>query len=164
MINKINFLFVTLFGIGKIKKVPGSLASLATILVLFFFFNILHISTNIILFFIVTLFFISLYSIKIFIKNLKDKDPKEVVIDEFIGQSIPICLYEVAHPSVKDNYEVLKFYFIMFFLFRIFDILKPYPVSYYDKNFKNSFGIVMDDVCAGLYVVAIMVLYMVLSS
>ena len=49
----------------------------------------------------------------------------------------------------------------MFILFRIFDITKPYPVSYYDKNFKNSFGVIMDDVCAGLYVVAVMVLYMV---
>ena len=86
-----------------------------------------------------------------------------MVIDEFVGQSIPISLYEVAHSTTRDNYEIIKFYFIMFVLFRIFDILKPYPVSYYDKNFKNSFGIMMDDVCAGLYVVAIMVLYMVLS-
>ena len=52
----------------------------------------------------------------------------------------------------------------MFILFRIFDIIKPYPVSYYDKNFKNSFGVIMDDVAAGLYVVAVLVLYMVLSS
>ena len=49
----------------------------------------------------------------------------------------------------------------MFILFRIFDIAKPYPVSYYDKNFKNSFGVIMDDVAAGLYVVAVLVLYMV---
>ena len=55
-------------------------------------------------------------------------------------------------------------FFIMFVLFRVFDITKPYPVSYYDKNFKNSFGVVMDDVCAGLYVVAVMVLYIVFSS
>ena len=51
---------------------------------------------------------------------------------------------------------------ILFVLFRIFDILKPFPVSYYDKNFKNSFGVIMDDVCAGLYVVAILVSYMIL--
>ena len=92
------------------------------------------------------------------------KDPKEVVIDEFIGQSIPICLYEIAHQEVKNTNEVLTFYFIMFILFRIFDILKPYPVNYYDKNFKNGFGVVMDDVCAGLYVVAVLVLYMVFYS
>jgi phosphatidylglycerophosphatase A len=163
MISKINFLFVTLFGIGKIKKIPGSFASLATTLFLFFLFHILNISPNIILFLVIIIFFISIYAINIFIKNLTNKDPKEVVIDEFVGQSIPICLYEVAHEGSKEIDQVLTYYFIMFILFRIFDITKPFPVSYYEKNFKNSFGVVMDDVCAGLYVVAILVLYMVFT-
>ena len=162
MINKLNFLFVTLFGIGKIKKIPGSVASLATILFLFFLFHVLNFSPDIVLFLIVIIFFIALYAVNIFIKDLTQKDPKEVVIDEFIGQSIPVCLYEVAHNVPKETDQVLKFYFIMFVLFRIFDITKPFPVNYYDKNFKNSFGVIMDDVCAGLYVVAILVLYMIL--
>tara|TARA_S200000501_G_C20477073_1_gene592160 strand:- start:31 stop:525 length:495 start_codon:yes stop_codon:yes gene_type:complete len=164
MIKRINFLFVTLFGIGKIRKIPGSIASLATILFLFFLFHVINIDPNIILIFLIIIFFISLYSVNIFIKHLDDKDPKEIVIDEFIGQSIPICLYEIAHDTTKNISEILTFYFIMFILFRIFDISKPYPVNYYDKNFKNSFGVIMDDVCAGLYVVAVLVLYMVLSS
>ena len=163
MFNKINFLFVTLFGIGKIKKIPGSFASLATTLFLFFLFHILNVSPNMVLFSIIIIFFISLYAVSIFIKNLPNKDPKEIVIDEFIGQSIPICLYEVAHDMPKETDQVLKFYFIMFILFRIFDIAKPFPVSYYDKNFKNSFGVIMDDVCAGLYVVLVLVLYMVIT-
>ena len=163
MINKINFLFVTLFGIGKIKKIPGSLASLVTTLFLFFLFHILNVSPNIVLISVIIIFFISLYAVNIFIKNLENKDPKEVVIDEFIGQSIPLCLYEVAHNVPKETSEILKFYFIMFILFRIFDITKPFPVSYYEKNFKNSLGVIMDDVCAGLYVVAILVLYMVFT-
>tara|TARA_B100001029_G_C14876191_1_gene347336 strand:+ start:140 stop:631 length:492 start_codon:yes stop_codon:yes gene_type:complete len=163
MINKINFLFVTLFGIGKIKKIPGSIASLATTLFLFFLFHILNISPNIILISLIIIFFISIYAVNIFIKDLDNKDPKEIVIDEFIGQSIPLCLYEVAHNVPKDTGEILKFYFIMFILFRIFDITKPFPVSYYEKNFKNSLGVIMDDVCAGLYVVAILVLYMVFT-
>ena len=161
MFNKINFLFVTLFGIGKIKKVPGSFASLATTLFLFFLFHVLNVSPNFVLFSVIIIFFISLYAVDIFIKDLTNKDPKEVVIDEFIGQSIPICLYEIAHNMPKETDQILKFYFIMFILFRIFDITKPYPVSYYDKNFKNSFGVIMDDVCAGLYVVVILVLYMI---
>ena len=164
MLNKINFLFVTLFGIGKIKKIPGSFASLATTLFLFFLFYVLNVLPSIVLISVIIIFFISLYAVSIFIKDLDNKDPKEVVIDEFIGQSIPICLYEIAHEGPKETNEVLTFYFIMFILFRIFDIAKPYPVSYYDKNFKNSFGVIMDDVCAGLYVVAVLVLYMVLSS
>ena len=149
MINKINFLFVTLFGIGKIKKIPGSFASLVTTLFLFFLFHILNISPNIVLVSVIIIFFISLYAVNIFIKDLENKDPKEVVIDEFIGQSIPLCLYEVAHNVPKETGEILKFYFIMFILFRIFDITKPFPVSYYEKNFKNSLGVIMDDVCAG---------------
>ena len=163
MINKINFLFITLFGIGKIKKIPGSIASLATTLFLFFLFHILNISPNIILIALIIIFFISLYAVNIFIKDLENKDPKEVVIDEFIGQSIPLCLYEVAHNVPRETGEILKFYFIMFILFRIFDITKPFPVSYYEKNFKNSLGVIMDDVCAGLYVVAVLVLYMVFT-
>ena len=163
MLNKINFFFVTLFGIGKIRKIPGSFASLATTLFLFFLFHILNVSPNIVLFFVIIIFFISLYAVNIFIKDLTNKDPKEVVIDEFIGQSIPICLYEVAHNMPKETDQVLKFYFITFILFRIFDIAKPFPVSYYDKNFKNSFGVIMDDICAGLYVVAVFILYMVIS-
>ena len=163
MINRINFLFITLFGIGKIKKIPGSIASLATTLFLFFLFHILNISPNIVLIALVIIFFISLYAVNIFINDLENKDPKEVVIDEFIGQSIPLCLYEVAHNVPKETGEILKFYFIMFILFRIFDITKPFPVSYYEKNFKNSLGVIMDDVCAGLYVVAILVLYMVFT-
>ena len=162
--NKLNFLFITLFGIGKLKKIPGSYASLATTIFLFVLFHILNISPNVVLIGVIIIFFISLYAINIFIKDLDNKDPKEIVIDEFIGQSIPICLYEIAHNGLKETSEVLTFYFIMFILFRIFDIAKPYPANYYDKNFKNSFGVMMDDVCAGLYVVAVLVLYMVISS
>jgi Phosphatidylglycerophosphatase A and related proteins len=164
MLKKINFLFVTLFGIGKIGKIPGSIASLVTTVFLFFLFHVVNISANIILVSIIVVFFISLWSVSIFIKALDNKDPNEVVIDEFIGQSIPICLYEIAHEGTKETSQVLTFYFIMFILFRIFDIVKPYPISYYDKNFKSSFGVVMDDVCAGLYVVAVLVLYMVITS
>ena len=162
--NRLNFLFVTLFGIGKLKKIPGSYASLATTIFLFFLFHILNLSPNVVLVGVIFIFLISIYAVNVFIKNLDNKDPKEVVIDEFIGQSIPICLYEIAHQDTKTNGQILTFYFIMFILFRIFDIAKPYPASYYDKNLKNGFGVIMDDVCAGLYVVAILVLYMVITS
>ena len=162
--NKLNFLFVTLFGIGNLKKIPGSYASLATTIFLFILFHILNVSPNIVLIGVIIVFFISLYAVNIFIKDLDNKDPKKIVIDEFIGQSIPICLYEIAHEGTKETSQILTFYFIMFILFRIFDITKPYPVSYYDKNFKNSFGVIMDDVCAGLYVVAVLVFYMVITS
>ena len=153
-----------MFGIGKLPRIPGSYASLATVILLYLLFQIFSVSANTFLFFLVAIFIISLFAVNLFIKDLSNKDPKEVVIDEFIGQSIPICLYEIAHNELTDPARVLTFYFIMFILFRIFDITKPYPVSYYDKNFKNSFGVIMDDICAGLYVVAILVFYMIITT
>ena len=153
-----------MFGIGKLPRIPGSYASLVTVIFLYILFHIFLVPADVFLFFLVAIFIISLFAVNLFIKDLTNKDPKEVVIDEFIGQSIPICLYEIAHTQSTDPARVLTFYFIMFILFRIFDIAKPYPVSYYDKNFKNSFGVIMDDVCAGLYVVAILVFYMIVTS
>jgi phosphatidylglycerophosphatase A len=163
MLNKINFLFISLFGIGKIKKLPGTFASLATTLFLFFLFHILNVSPNIILFSVIIIFLISFYAVNIYIKDLSNKDPKEVVIDEFIGQSIPLYLYEVSHGMQKDSDDTFKFYLIIFILFRFFDITKPFPVSYFDKNFKNSLGVIMDDVVAGLYVVLVLILYMLFT-
>ena len=163
MLNKINFLFISLFGIGKIKKLPGTFASLATTLFLFFLFHILNVSPNIILFSVIIIFLISFYAVNIYIKDLNNKDPKEVVIDEFIGQSIPLYLYEVSHGIQKDSDDTFKFYLIIFILFRFFDITKPFPVSYFDKNFKNSLGVIMDDVVAGLYVVLVLILYMLFT-
>ena len=110
MNNKFNFLFVTLFGIGKISKIPGSIASLVTTIFLFFLFYFLNIRPDMVLIGLILIFFISLYSVKQFIKDKVNKDPKEIVIDEFIGQSIPICLYEVAHEGTKDIGNVLTFY------------------------------------------------------
>ena len=163
MLNKINFLFISLFGIGKIKKLPGTFASLATTLFLFFLFHILNVSPNIILFSVIIIFLISFYAVNIYIKDLSNKDPKEVVIDEFIGQSIPLYLYEVSHGMQNDSDDTFKFYLIIFILFRFFDITKPFPASYFDKNFKNSLGVIMDDVVAGLYVVLVLILYMLFT-
>ena len=153
-----------MIGLGSLSRIPGSIASLTTTIILFIFFNFFNFSPNLILFFVILIFFVSIYAINKFIEDKDNKDPKEVVIDELIGQSIPICLYEVAHTQPKEVNEVLTTYFLMFILFRVFDITKPYPVSYYDKNFKNGFGVIMDDVCAGLYVVGILVFYMVITS
>ena len=79
-------------------------------------------------------------------------------------QSIPIYLYEVSHGTEKSPNEAVIFYTICFILFRFFDIRKPFPISFFDKNFKNSFGVIMDDVCAGLYVVLSLICFMILSN
>ena len=114
--------------------------------------------------FLIIIFIYSFSAVASHIEYNEDKDPKEIIIDEFIGQSIPIYLYEISHGTEKSPNEALIFYAICFLLFRFFDIKKPFPVNFFDKNFKNSFGVIMDDVCAGLYVVLSLICFMVLSS
>ena len=164
MIKTFNSLFVTMFGIGKIKMIPGTVGSLATIIILFVLFHTLNISSNLILLGLIIIFIYSFSAVASHTENSENKDPKEIVIDEFIGQSIPIYLYEISHGTEKSPSEAIIFYAICFVLFRFFDIKKPFPVSFFDKNFKNSFGVIMDDVCAGLYVVLSLICFMVLSS
>ena len=164
MIKTLNTLFVTMFGLGKIPKIPGTFGSLATIILLYIFFHILNISSNVVLVGLIVIFIFSFSAVAIHIKDYENKDPKEVVIDEFIGQSIPIYLYEISHGTNKSADEAIFFYSICFILFRFFDIAKPFPVNFFDKNFKNSFGVIMDDVCAGFYVVLSLICFMVLSS
>ena len=164
MIKTFNSLFVTMFGIGKIKMIPGTVGSLATIIILFVLFHTLDISSNLILLGLIIIFIYSFSAVASHTENSENKDPKEIVIDEFIGQSIPIYLYEISHGIEKSPNEAIIFYAICFVLFRFFDIKKPFPVSFFDRNFKNSFGVIMDDVCAGLYVVLSLVCFMVLSS
>ena len=164
MIKRINTLFVTMFGIGRISKIPGTFGSLATVILLYIFFHILNLSPIIIFLFLIIIFFFSFIAVAIYIRDNTNKDPKEVVIDEFIGQSIPIYMYEISHGTEKSYDEAIIFYGACFILFRFFDIVKPFPVNFFDKKFKNSFGVIMDDVIAGFYVVLSLICFMVLSS
>ena len=164
MIKTLNYLFVTCFGIGTFRFAPGSITSLVTTIFLFSLFHIINLSYNIILIILLIVFIYSFYAVSEYIKFNKNKDPKEVVIDEFIGQSIPIYLFEISHGTVKDTQEAVLFYLYIFILFRYFDIKKPFPVSFFDKKFKNSFGVIMDDVVAGLYVVLTLIIFMVIKS
>tara|TARA_B100000886_G_C20228672_1_gene409577 strand:- start:185 stop:688 length:504 start_codon:yes stop_codon:yes gene_type:complete len=164
MIKNLNFLFITIFGIGKIKVMPGTFGSLVTIIILYILFHTLDIPSNFILLGLVIIFIYSFFAITNYIKNIEGKDPREIVIDELIGQSIPIYLYEISHGTEKSSKEAFIFYLICFVLFRFFDIYKPFPVSFFDKNYKNSFGVIMDDVCAGLYVVLSLICFMILNN
>tara|TARA_Y100000591_G_scaffold47529_1_gene35843 strand:+ start:218 stop:724 length:507 start_codon:yes stop_codon:yes gene_type:complete len=164
MIKTFNYLFVTFFGIGTMRFAPGTITSLITTILLYSLFHIINFSNNFILLSLVLVFSYSFYAVSEYIKDNKNKDPKEVVIDEFIGQSIPIYLYEIAHGSEKNSEEAILFYIYIFILFRFFDIKKPYPVNYFDEKYKNSFGVIFDDVIAGLYVVLTLIIFMVIKS
>ena len=153
-----------MLGLGKIKFMPGTFGSIATTIILYYLLHTLNISPNIILMGLIIIFVYSFYAVSSYIENSKNKDPGEIIIDEFLGQSIPIYLYEISHGTSKDSEEAIIYYSLFFILFRYFDIVKPFPVSFFDKNFKNSFGVIMDDICAGFYVVATLVCFMIIKS
>ena len=164
MIKYFNYLFVTCMGIGSLRFAPGTITSLATTIFLYSLFHIVNLSNNLILIFLIIVFIYSFYAVSEYIKYKENKDPKEVVVDEFIGQSIPIYLYEISHNTSKDSKEAALFYLYIFVLFRFFDIKKPFPINFFDKKFKNSFGVIFDDVVAGFYVVLTLIIFMVIKS
>ena len=64
---------------------------------------------------------------------------------------MPLILILYLSQKNQLSLAIEIYYALSFIFFRFFDILKPFPVSYFDKNFKNYFGIIMDDIMAGLY-------------
>ena len=153
-----------MFFLGKIKFIPGTFGSLATTIIFYLLFHVLNVSSNLILIVLIIIFIYSFYAVSKHIENNENKDPGEIIIDEFLGQSIPIYLYEISHGTNKEADESIIYYAIFFILFRYFDIMKPFPVNFFDKNFKNSFGVIMDDICAGFYVVLTLVCFMIIKN
>lgn len=102
------------------------------------------------------LYFFSCRSIDKYLQKTGGEDPKEVVIDEFIGQFISFLpLSAQLHiwlNNFNENKLIIALSFILGFLFfRIFDILKPWIVGWADKNIKGGRGVMLDDVFAGIF-------------
>lgn len=136
---KYSKLFVTGFGLGLIPKAPGTFGSLLGLALvyalsfmswpIFFAFSIIYCA-------------LSLWATGLYLDLTGTKDPKEVVCDEVMGVLITFFLVPVTSMT-------LIFGFVMF---RFFDILKPYPISYFDKKVPGATGVMADDIVAGLFV------------
>ena len=134
-LKKPSHLLATVFGIGLLKPAPGTWGSLAAVL-LWYFSDFLHPYAYI----IVPAFI--LCSWLVCIKADQDSESKDnsfIVIDEVAGMLVALLF--IAHEAIL--------YFFAFLLFRLFDILKPWPISWVDKNVKGGFGILLDDLIAG---------------
>jgi len=161
MIKKINLILSTFFGVGYIKFAPGTFASLITSIIFFYLFRFYISIENFIILCLVNIlvFAYSLYAIETLENQFEQKDARQIVIDEAIGQSIPIFLIEyITFLQTQSFGADIYLYIASFFLFRFFDILKPFPIRYFDKNYKNSFGILFDDVLAGVYTLVVLLL------
>ena len=156
---KINVLISTFFGNGYISKIPGTFTSLSTLIILYIFFEVLQFKNlNYILILYSITFFYSFYAVMDSETEFENKDPRQIVIDEVLGQAMPLILIVYLSSNNLINVPVEIYYLLSFILFRFFDIVKPFPVSYFDKQHKNFFGIIMDDIMAGLYTMLIIYL------
>ena len=145
--NKISQIFSTLFFIGYVKWAPGTFGSIFSLITIIFLHNIVNKNEFIILFICILL--MATICIKIYSKSVNNHDAKEIIIDEFLGIYLIIIF---SYDFKIFNNEFVKILLILLF-FRIFDILKPFPANWIDKNMKNSYGIILDDIVAGIYTI-----------
>ena len=157
---KINVLISTFFGYGYLTKMPGTVASIVTIVFIYIAYEILdYTSLKFSIVFFIILFCYSLYAVKDAETEFENKDPRQIVIDEVLGQSMPLILLLYLNQTNQINITIEFYYILSLLSFRFFDILKPFPVSYFDQNHKNYFGIIMDDIIAGLYSMIVIYLF-----
>ena len=152
MIKKFNLLFLTFFMIGKIKYAPGTLASLVTCVLFLLLINISNITVILVITLII--FGYSFVAINNSFNEFKSDDPQEIVIDEVVGQMLTL----IAIPIYETLYPLPTLYYCTaaFLLFRLFDIWKPYPISYVDNEVKGAFGIMLDDILASIYSIVVL--------
>ena len=156
---KINKLLSTFFGYGYLTKIPGTITSAVTTIFIYVAYEILEYKDlKFSIIFFILLFFYSFYAVKDSETEFQNKDPRQIVIDEVLGQSMPLILLLYLSQTNQIKISIEIYYIVSFIFFRFFDILKPFPVSYFDKYHKNYFGIIMDDIMAGLYTMVLIYL------
>jgi len=128
-------LFVTL-GVGKIPFAPGTWGTVVGVALWWLFQPPLVLG----LVLIVATFLVSIPLINLYEKQSGAHDPKEVIIDEVIGVWVTLLMVPLTPMNIL----------VGFLLFRFFDILKPFPISWLDREVGGGFGTLCDDVAAGL--------------
>ncbi len=153
-LKKASHLFATFFGVGLLPKAPGTWGSLAALIL---FFGFIYFQLNFYLFFLLFIFLAisSVMVCNMVSRDLIEKDHKAIVIDEVAGSWLSFLF--IPFLGVYD-FSIFEWqsgsYFaaiILIILFRFFDILKPHPIAFVDKNFKSGFGIILDDLIAGIF-------------
>lgn len=175
----ISHIISTAFHLGKVSKFPGTIASICSLpicyIIVYFisngkdfsahFFSIhelLNVSCTILITGLVIsafLFILGIYAIDNYLKYTTEQDPKEVVIDEIVGQilTFTLCIFStplLAQSSYQSLFIIYQ-YLTPFILFRMFDILKPWPINWVDQNVKGGIGVMLDDVVAALFASAL---------
>lgn len=140
----------TFFGAGYFPVGQGTLTSFIVVLMYKFFLYRLHWALYLLL--ILVVFVLGVVSSSVHSTALKKKDPHEIVIDEVAGQLLVLF-------RLNPTWSLLL---ISFFLFRLFDIAKPYPIKQLEK-FPKGWGIMTDDILAAIYSGILVHLYLLLK-
>jgi phosphatidylglycerophosphatase A len=130
--------FATGFGSGFVPVMPGTAGTAAGV-VLFFILSPLSLSLYLLT--TVAFIFISIWNAHQAALYLQVKDPPQIVIDEIAGYLVTMASFPFTWPYVAAG----------FIIFRVFDIIKPYPAGWIDRKVAGGYGIVLDDVAAGIY-------------
>jgi phosphatidylglycerophosphatase A len=130
------------FGSGLSPIAPGTAGSLAA---LFPYLLLRELRLPFYLAFLVVAFALGVWVSAYAVRKLRIADPGVIVWDEFVGQWLALAL--APHDW--------KWIIIGFILFRLFDVWKPWPVSWADRTIKGGLGVMLDDVLAGLYAATI---------
>ncbi len=139
-------LVATWFGIGLLPLAPGTWASISALPIAW----TLHAAFGAwaVALAAVVVFAIGWWASENFVKRGYTSDPSYIVVDEVAGQLVALV------PAALDP----VFYAIAFIGFRVFDIMKPWPVGWADREVKGGLGVMLDDLLAGAYVAAILIL------
>ncbi len=160
---------LTMFGVGKSKKAPGTMASLVTVIiwlifnVVFDFFGFDLMTQNmlwLLICVIVTAF--AIITMPLYNERVREVDHSSIVIDEFVGQILTLI---IAYPAIggalskrADFSDIIIFSLAAFALFRFFDIRKPSVIGWLDRHLKTPFGVMLDDILAGIFSAIIILL------
>ena len=137
----------TVFGLGNLTKIPGTLGSIAGVFLGFILLSFYPI--QLVAVFFIFLLALSLYAIKIYQKQVGKSDKSEIIIDEVLGQILVLMFIEL---------EFLQF-FCAFLLFRFFDILKIFPANIIDKKYSNHYGVICDDIIAAIQALIVIFIF-----
>ena len=146
-------IFVSIFFVGYIKFASGTWGSLAAILILYPIIKYTTLSLEVLIIIFIILFFISNLFINFFSNFTNSNDSKHIVIDELLGIFIILIFYDFIF--IYNDFITLT---LVFFIFRLFDVIKIFPANYIDKNLKNGYGVIMDDIVAGIYTIFTLVI------
>lgn len=143
-------LIATWFGTGLLPKAPGSWGSLAALPVAWVLVD--RLGSLALIAAALLLFVLGLWATHVFLRHSRSKDPQAVVIDEVSGQMLALV------PAGLDPLGFL----LGFVFFRIFDIMKPWPIKTMESGFPGAFGVMIDDTAAALYASACLAVYYLL--